>query len=145
MNNVFDVAEYILSQTGTISAMKLQKLIYYCQAWSLVWDDKKLFPEKIEAWISGPVIRDLYEKHKGKFDTNPYDFKDFISGNELSETQKETIDIVIKTYGDKNAQWLSDQTHSEEPWKIARANLPDSARGNNEIAAESMIEYYSSL
>ena len=70
MNNVFDVAEYILSQTGTISAMKLQKLIYYCQAWSLVWDDKKLFPEKIEAWISGPVIRDLYEKHKGEIDAH---------------------------------------------------------------------------
>ena len=26
----------ILNQTGPIPAMKLQKLVYYCQAWSLV-------------------------------------------------------------------------------------------------------------
>ena len=47
--------------------MKLQKLLYYCQAWALVWDDKPLFKEKIEAWISGPVVRTLYNTHRGKF------------------------------------------------------------------------------
>ena len=33
---VHDVVKYILNQTGPIPAMKLQKLVYYCQAWSLV-------------------------------------------------------------------------------------------------------------
>ena len=50
-----------------MSAMKLQKLIYYSQAWSLVWDDEPLFPERIEAWINGPVVPELYERHKGEF------------------------------------------------------------------------------
>ncbi len=42
MATVFDVAAYILENTGSISTMKLQKLCYYSQAWSLVWDDKPI-------------------------------------------------------------------------------------------------------
>ena len=62
-----DVAAFILKESGPMTAMKLQKLVYYCQAWSLVWDEKPLFKEKIEAWANGPVVRALYEKHRGKF------------------------------------------------------------------------------
>lgn len=39
MATVFDVAQYILEIKGTLAAVKLQKLVYYCQAWSLVWDE----------------------------------------------------------------------------------------------------------
>lgn len=39
MATAFDVAQYILSKYGSMSAMKLQKLVFYSQAWSLVWDD----------------------------------------------------------------------------------------------------------
>ncbi len=63
MATVFDVAAYILEQYSAIPTMKLQKLIYYCQAWSLVWDEEPLFSEDIEAWANGPVVRSLYEAH----------------------------------------------------------------------------------
>ena len=46
MANVFDIAKYILEYAGPMSTMKLQKLCYYSQAWSLVWDDEELFPEE---------------------------------------------------------------------------------------------------
>ena len=42
---VFDVAAYILEKIGSMTTMKLQKLVYYSQAWSLVWDEKRLFEE----------------------------------------------------------------------------------------------------
>ena len=145
MTNVFDLAIFILNKTGPISAMKLQKLIYYCQAWSLVWDDEKLFENRIEAWASGPVVRDLYEAHRGKFLVNVVDFSQFVSGNDFNDSQKETIEIVLDSYKDKSAQWLSDQTHSELPWQTARGNLPDGVRGDSEITPASMSEYYSSL
>lgn len=60
MPSALDVAQYILEQQGPMPAMKLHKLLYYAQAWSLVWDDEPLFPERIEAWINGPVIPDLF-------------------------------------------------------------------------------------
>ena len=146
MVNVFDVTIYILNKMGPISAMKLQKLVYYCQAWSLVWDDDdRLFEEKIEAWTSGPVVRVLYERHRGKFLVTAKDFIKFQSGNELSKSQKETVDLIIKAYGQKSSQWLSDQTHSEKPWQDARIGLEDVDRGESEINLDSMSEYYSSL
>lgn len=140
---VFDIVKYILSQTGDISAMKLQKLVYYSQAWSLVWDDKPLFDSKIEAWVGGPVVPDLYQEHKGKFTVSVDDFKGEVSN--LSSDNISTIDEVLKAYADKNAQWLSDLTHMEDPWLNARKGLSGSQRGNNEITLASMGEYYSSL
>ncbi len=64
---VIDVADYILLQHGAMSAMKLQKLIYYSQAWHLVWEDKALFDEEIEAWANGPVVPILHSMHRGHF------------------------------------------------------------------------------
>jgi len=141
MATVHDVAAYILKKTGRITAMKLQKLVYYCQAWSLVWDEKPLFKEKIEAWASGPVVRSLYHRHRGQYWLTSW------RGNldALSQDERATVNAVLKFYGDKTSQWLSDLTHHEEPWMKARKGLDLTERGNREITHASMMEYYSSL
>ena len=140
--SVFDIAEYLLCQLGEQTTMKLHKLAYYCQAWSLVWDEKILFNEEIEAWANGPVIRPLFYFHKGLFSLNSVSI-----GNPqaLDESQKETVNSVIEYYGHKSSQWLIELTHLEDPWKKARKGLAPTERGNNIISLESMSEYYSSL
>ena len=143
-STVFDAAKYILEKNGEMSAMKLQKLAYYAQAWSLVWDEAPLFDNKIEAWANGPVVRDLYDKHKGDYLVSSGAI-DNGNPNALKPEQKETIDVVLNAYGDKSARWLSDQTHSEEPWKQARAGLSDTERSNKEIPLDSIAEYYTSI
>jgi uncharacterized phage-associated protein len=145
MADVFDVATYILEKIGATSAMKLQKLVYYAQAWCLVWDDKPLYKNRIEAWANGPVVRDLYNAHRGSFVVTAHDFAKQASGKALTDEQRETIDLVIEAYGRRSAQWLSDQTHAELPWQDARKGLTEAERGDNEISLESMAEYYSSL
>ena len=50
MTSIFDVAAYVLDKLGVMTTMKLEKLCYYSQAWSLVWDERRLFPERFEAW-----------------------------------------------------------------------------------------------
>lgn len=55
MAEVNDVAAALLSQTGQITTMKLQKLVYYAQAWHLVFHSEPLFADTIEAWPQGPV------------------------------------------------------------------------------------------
>ncbi|MCK5717224.1 MAG: DUF4065 domain-containing protein [Thiomargarita sp.] len=144
MTNVFDVAVYILKKRGTLSTMKLQKLVYYSQAWALVWDDTPLFSDQIEAWANGPVVTTLYNVHKGEFSITDADLQSYVQ-NELTENQKDTIDTVLKVYGDKSAQWLSDQTHIDAPWQEARIGLCDSERGHQEITLASLSEYYGSL
>lgn len=144
MATAYDIAKYILDKTGPISAMKLQKLVYYSQAWSLVWDDAPLFNNRIEAWANGPVVRDIYEAHRGLFEVKSETFAQFAK-EDLSASQIETIDTVLKSYGAKSSQWLSDQTHTEDPWRIARYGLGDGERGDREISLASMAEYYSSV
>jgi uncharacterized phage-associated protein len=65
MTTVFDVAKYIIEKQGSMSTMKLQKLVCYAQAWSLVWDDTPIFEQKIEAWVGSPIIKELYDAFNG--------------------------------------------------------------------------------
>lgn len=138
-----DVATYILERQGPMSAMKLQKLAYYSQAWSLVWDDRPLFPDRIEAWANGPVCPALYAWHRGQFIVEPRTFNGSV--DHLDGQARETIDRVLDFYGDKEPHWLSELTHSEAPWLQARANVPLGVRSNTEITTASMAEYYGSL
>jgi len=142
MATVFDVAEYILRDQGPMTTMKLQKLVYYCQAWSLVWDEKPLFRDKIQAWASGPVVKELYEVHRGMFNISSIGKGDI--GN-LNAEEKATINAVLLAYGDKSAQWLADLTHMEQPWNDAREGYSPGDNCENEITLASMIEYYGSM
>ena len=139
---VFDVAAYILKKMEPMTTMKLQKLVYYSQAWSLVWDEEPLFQENIEAWANGPVVRDLFDYHRGM-----YEISEMPIGNPrlLNQEQQETVDAVLDYYGDKSAQWLIELTHMEDPWKQARKGLPPLERGNRVIPLDAMADYYSSL
>lgn len=143
MANVFDVAKYILEQKGPMSTMKLQKLCYYAQAWALVWDDKPLFEENFEAWANGPVCRELFLKTKGQYSVSADD--ETGGDGDLSENQKDTIDQVLRHYGDQNAQWLSQLTHMEAPWNEAREGIPAGEGCNRLITKESMALYYGGL
>lgn len=142
MPSALDVAAYILRRQGSMTAMKLQKLVYYSQAWSLVWEEEPLFCEPIQAWANGPVVPELFQAHKGQFKVHAIPQGD---PDALSPQQAETVDAVLEFYGDKSSQWLSDLTHMERPWKDARRSCSEGASCNREITLEAMAEYYGSL
>lgn len=144
--SIFDVAGYILKKTGSMTTMKLQKLCYYSQAWSLAWDEMPLFDEDFQAWANGPVCPELFNSHRGMFlvdDSYCEQIKN--SCIDFSDSQKETIDKVLEYYGDKAPQWLSDLTHSEAPWRLARGNTPIGDPCSTIITKESMQAYYGGL
>ena len=146
--HVKDVARYILENmyeknSSSITAWKLQKLVYYCQAWSLVWDERLLFQEDVQAWADGPVCRTLFELHKGRLNLKPVD----IEGNpsHLDENAKETIDAVLDFYGDKSGNYLRELTHMERPWKETRVGIQPGHRSDKVIEPELMKDYYGGL
>ncbi|MEO6195694.1 MAG: type II toxin-antitoxin system antitoxin SocA domain-containing protein [Thermoanaerobaculia bacterium] len=140
MATVHDVAAYMLRKQGEMTAMKLEKLVYYSQAWSLVWDEEPLFKEGIQAWVNGPVVPALYRCHRGMFKVADWPEGD---PDKLSPKQRETIDAVLSYYGNKSSQWLSDLTHREAPWIQARKGLEPGDPCKREISHASMAEYYS--
>ena len=142
MISAHDVAAYILSKRGRTPAIKLHKLLYYSQAWSLVWDDRPIFRDRIEAWANGPVVPSVYRNHRGS-----YFVTRCTKGNpeNLDPDAVETVDVVINHYGQISSDALSGLTHQEDPWRNARVGLLPGQRGDKPITHESMALYYSSL
>ncbi len=145
MASVYDVAAYILDKTGSLSAMKLQKLCYYSHAWHLVWDEEPLFPEQIQAWANGPVVRALYSAHRGEFRVGTMPGWTGADPANLTESEQSTIEAVLNFYGPMSAHQLSELTHSERPWQQAREGLPAGARSEVQITDVAMAAYYDSL
>ena len=142
MATVHDVAAYVLKRTGRISTMKLQKLVYYSQAWSLVWDEKPLFPEEIQAWANGPVVWELYDKHRGRFSVEEWEWGE---RSNLTKDERETVKAVISSYGKFTGQQLSDLSHDEGPWQDARKGLPAGSYSSRTISLDSIQAYYSGV
>lgn len=119
MNTAHDVAAYIISKgPAELTAMKLQKLLYYSQAWSLAWDGAALFTDPIRAWDRGPVVGavfDTYRGHRG--------VRAALAGDPtvLSASDRATVDAVLGFYGTIDGDTLSELTHLERPWRDAFA------------------------
>lgn len=139
MTSVHDVAAALLDRLGEMTAMRLEKLVYYCQCWHLARHDLRLFPEPIEAWREGPVVPALFRHHK-----QLYRVREWPGGEpaRLEPAERESIDWVVERYGGFSAVQLSRMTHSELPWRLARGGLPDRERSNSEIRPDIMTTYY---
>lgn len=140
MANVFDTAKYILEVCGSMHAMKLQKLCYYAQAWSLVWDGSPLFNEEFQAWAKGPVCPQLFDKTIGFF--HPQASDETGGEGDLTDSQKDTINTVLEHYAPLDQFSLSELILFEEPWNDAREGVPPGPDCKNIITKESMAAYY---
>lgn len=138
----FDVAEYFVwlaNETGSfISNLKLQKLVYYAQAWHLALFGEPLFPEDFQAWVHGPVIPELYRHYK-QFGWKPINEE---ADPELPDEVREFLGEVADEYFACDAYELEQMTHLEDPWIRARKGLPIDAPSSEIIRKGWMKEYY---
>ena len=141
MASIFDVAKFILDKRGKVTSWELQKLCYYCKAWSLALGEEEMFPEKFEAWKDGPACRALFMEHRKEFYVTNNDIRKGDKDN-LSPNSTDVISAVLSAYKGLDGNALRVQTHSELPWRDARGILPDSAPCNNEINETLMRDYY---
>lgn len=140
-----NVAKHILARFqangSPIINLKLQKLLYYSQAWHLAFTGKPLFHDRIEAWIHGPVVPPVFGEYK-QFGWSPISVSD---GGTLTTGQTAHVDNVLQAYGKLSAWDLERLSHSESPWREARSGLPPDAPSNNIISEDSMRLFYSRL
>lgn len=143
MANVVDVAAYALNELGSASTMKLQKIVFYSQAYNLVKYNRPLFDEEIQAWANGPVVPALFSLHRRQFVIKKGFFSGWAKGC-LSAQDASVVDHVVNRLGEKSGAELSELTHNEDPWRNARKGVPESERSNNIISNASIRDYYSS-
>lgn len=98
-----------------LSPLKLQKLLFYIQAWYAANTDKRLFEDDIYAWQLGPVVQDVYHRYKqyGAQDLNNED----ISISFQDDQHDADIKSVLDVYGKMSAYELVARTHKEEVWR----------------------------
>lgn len=142
-----EIANFFLvfaNETGeVVTNLKLQKLIYYAQAWYLANFKSPLFKEDFQAWVHGPVVPELYQMFKEK-GSMPIATK--LKAEDI-ETQidKDTLTFlkeVAKLYMPFGAYELEMMTHQEYPWKIARGDCRPDQVCKNIIAKSTMQKYY---
>ena len=140
MANAHDVAALILQRYPSVEAYKLQKLVYYCQAWNLVATDEPLFTEPIKAYENGPVVGRLFNSHRGRRWLSARDLDEGSSRN-LTDSERALVESVLDSYGSLTSEELVELTHRETPWKEAwkRKGL------NDKIRQSSMREFYARM
>lgn len=119
MLTAHDVADFFLSPSTEedreqITNLKLQKLLYYAQGYSLAILGTPIFDDYIENWQHGPVVPTVYQTYK-KYGAQwlPPSFPEL---DKFSESELFILNKVRREKGCYTAWFLRDQTHQEYPW-----------------------------
>lgn len=143
---LFAIANYFIEKNRLekkgLTNKKLQKLLYYSQAWNLVLRNKKLFEHEIEAWVHGPAVPVVYFAYKdyGSAEITEEVGKKGISL--LHEDEKELLDAVWDVYGKYDANYLELLAHSEYPWQEARKDTSPHEASDKVISTKTMRRFY---
>lgn len=125
-----DVSSFFIRKG--VSPLKLQKLLYYSQVWFFVRNDRKLFVDRIQAWIYGPVIYDVWSSFK-YMKRNSIIPIDRAYNNHIDESIIAHLNDVWVSYGHLSGSDLVDLTHNELPWKNSRKGLLNTEPSDNEV------------
>lgn len=156
------VARYIalslLTKQMTVSPLKLQKLLYYAQAWNMVFFGraKTLFADCPQAWVNGPVYPTIYNIWKEKNMCEHLTPEDFGTSDEhvdealadvtkmldLDDNEIQLLEQIVLKYGSKSQNYLIFLTHSELPWCEKREGLKPYERSTKELSLDTMYSYY---
>lgn len=144
-----DVGDFFLAKANSvgepITNLKLQKLVYYAQAWFLANQHKPLFKDDFEAWVHGPVLPELYHKYKERGSAPIItDLKISEIAEKFDGETLEFLNEVASVYMPHGAYQLELMTHGEKPWIDARGGCELDAKCNTVISKSAMEEYYAS-
>lgn len=140
-NKLISVTNYILK--NEFSNKSLQKLLYFVQGFSLAFKEEPIFYEVPEAWIHGPVYRDIYNKYK---DYGYEPIEKNLSNNFILEFEdKILIDSVLKYFGCFTPNKLEAITHSELPWIKNRTGLSNDEPSYQKISLDDMRSYFKDI
>lgn len=137
--DVKDIATAFAAEDADLTAMKLQKLVYYAQAWHLARFGEPAFDDEIQAWSQGPVVRKLYALHRGLRRVGGMAWGD---ARRLPESVGLIVELVRSRYGALSGDELSRITHRERPWRAARGHLPEEASSEAPIDLAELRDFH---
>lgn len=138
------IIEYLLNQCEDVTPLALQKALYYIQGFYYAFYKTFLFSEECQAWVHGPVYRDIYFRYRDyKFDS--IECNNQIDATIFSSSERAILESVIKHICCYSGKVLEKFTHSETPWLSARENLLETEPSNKVITKENIGKYFDSV
>lgn len=135
------IIQYLLYKCEDITPLALQKVLYYVQGFYYAFEGRFLFDEDCEAWVHGPVYRDVYNKYSSyRFD--PIESVEDFDESVFSTSEKAIIDSIIKNFCCYSGKTLERFTHLETPWLHTRDGLPVNMNSNRIISKELIGKYF---
>lgn len=137
----FFIEKAFNEKNNTLTPMKLQKVLFFTQGWSLALRNSPIFSDRFVAWDYGPVLVSLYREFKHFGRNSITEFAHDYIGNKfvtpkISKEDKETRDFLEKIWQvlkDAGAVQLSNLTHAtSSPWDNAK-NREDAIIRDDEI------------
>ena len=144
VSKVDEVIDYLLYKCEDITALALQKALYYIQGFYYAFVDGFLFAEDCEAWVHGPVYREIYNRYSS-YHFDLIEINDEFDVSVFTDSEKAVIDSVIQNFCCYSGKVLERFTHSETPWLKTRGNLPADAHSDRIISKELIGEYFSAV
>lgn len=136
------VIHYLLSKNNEITPLALQKLLYYVQGFYFAFKKDYIFLSDCEAWVHGPVYRDVYFKYSS-FGYNPIQLNlNSNPGDGLTFFERSLIDSILKNFAIFNGKVLEEFTHEEEPWLTMRGDSKTEEPSNEVIPKELIGSYF---
>jgi uncharacterized phage-associated protein len=145
--SALDIAKWFINAADreagdAITHLKIQKLVYYGQGWSMALLRHPLFDENLLAWTHGPVARTVWDKYKDSgFDS--------IGWEKITKRITGNASLLLEAVNDKynvfSAKQLERMTHSEPPWMEARGGIPLEAKSDRPISKDTMEKYFRGL
>lgn len=138
------VINYLLCECEDITPLALQKLLYYVQGFYYAFMNHFIFEENCEAWVHGPVFRNVYFKYR-EHCSDSIKCNDISIGKLLSGSEQTITDSVIKNLSGYSGKTLEAFTHLETPWLVTRADLTESENTNKEIDKQLIGTYFTNV
>jgi len=145
-SKIYLVAKHIIAMVGDITPLALQKILYYIQGFSLSLLDREMFSDSCEAWVHGPVYREIYDRFS-YYSFNAIESSEFDDYQDIKIDADELklIDQVVKNFGCYSGKMLEKMTHSSLPWINAREGLEEFEVSNRKINNEDILNYFKEI
>ncbi len=146
-SKIYLISKHIIARMEDITPLALQKILYYIQGFSTYFFDRPIFNDNAEAWVHGPVYREIYDRFS-YYRYNPISKNEFESYNEidsLNAKEIKLIDSVINNFGVYSGKTLEKMTHTTIPWEEGRKELSEEEYSSNIIDIDTMKDYFTNI
>ena len=145
-SKLYNVCLYIINKLVEVDQLSVQKILFFANGFSKSFLGNNLFSDCPEAWVHGPVYREIYDS-LSYYKSNKIDYNELLFDREFSLSDEETkyLDVILESFGSYSGSILREMTHLTSPWINTRIGLDINESSCRRIDLEEMNDYFENI